>query len=258
MSQLTPNPLKVATSVFRAMRRRAPAPSGPATLTHDGLLPVLSSLMSGGVPALVDVAPEMLVYRNELEALDPDELTRDHALAYWLNLYNLSALELAKTTLLAAAESVLVVEDGFDRKTSTVAGEQLSMHDIEHGKIRRFKDPRIHAALVCGSASCPTLRAEPYNGDKLNSQLDDQLRVFLDAGGAVKHDGKLSLSRVFLWYGSDFTRSAKMPTWLPARRSAVGRAVRPWLPPHLRDWAHEHNPNITFQRFDWALGCAVR
>jgi hypothetical protein len=57
--------------------------------------------------------------------------------------------------------SVLRMPGAFSAPFVTVAGERLSLDAIEHAKIRRFADPRIHAALVCGSVSCPTLRPPP-------------------------------------------------------------------------------------------------
>ena len=105
--------------------------------------------------------------------------------------------------------------------------------------------------------SCPTLRAEPYEGDKLDSQLDDQMRMFLAAGGAVRHDGKLSLSRVFLWYGADFVRPDRMPTWVPASRKAVGRAAVGWLGSEAAEWYERTEPRVVFQSYDWGVGCAV-
>ena len=108
-----------------------------------------------------------------------------------------------------------------------VAGEKLSLIDIEHGKIRRFSDPRIHGALVCGSLSCPTLRPEPFVGSTLQEQLNDQMAQFLRLGGAVvdRDAGVLSLSRVFRWYGSDFVRPRIMPLLFPTRMHRVANKV---------------------------------
>ena len=116
------------------------------------------------------------------------------------------------------ADSALRVPGAFNVSWVTVGRESLTLTDIEHGKIRRFGDPRIHAALVCGSVSCPTLRHQPYQGD-IDEQLDDQMRSFLAIGGAVvdRDNGTLRLSRVLLWYGRDLVAPRRMPTLLPAR-----------------------------------------
>ena len=193
-----------------------------------------------------------------MERVDPDTLSRDGALAFWLNLYNAGALALAADALENGETTVLRIPGAFDTPWVTIAGEPLSLNDIEHGKIRRFGDPRIHAALVCGSASCPTLRYEPF-GDDVGAQLDDQMRSFLAAGGAgVDRDtGTLQLSRIFLWYGGDFVRPRRMPTWLPARRRDLTRAVARWLPPDDADWALASHPTIEFADYDWGLACSI-
>jgi len=66
-------------------------------------------------------------------------------------------------------------------------------------------------ALVCAALSCPPLRTEAYEGDRLNEQLDDQTRTFLkerqlsnrlDLGNQTVH-----LSPIFDWYREDFGKS---------------------------------------------------
>jgi hypothetical protein len=123
---------------------------------------------------------------------------------------------------------------------------------IEHGKIRRFGDPRIHGALVCGSVSCPTARSQPYTGVGLSQQLDDQMRGFLGGGGAAGDGEAILLSRVFLWFGADFVRPGRMPTFIPARSRSVLRALQAWVPEDLKG-----DRQVRFQSYDWGLRCAV-
>lgn len=255
MSRDSPNPLQVAWSVLRAMRVRRPQPVGDGTATHDALADILGSLAGSGVPSLDRSAIHS--YRTGLESVNPDSLSRDEALAFWLNLYNAGALDLAAEAAAEGATTVLRVPGGFSRHWATVAGEQLSLDDIEHGKIRRFQDPRIHGALVCGSASCPTLRYEPYQGGSLEEQLEDQMRAFLRGGGAQfqQATNQLLLSRVFLWYGSDFARPKRMPTWIPAGKKSIAKAVSRWLEPDLQREAA--SASVGFQSYDWGLSCSI-
>lgn len=202
----------------------------------------------------------MRTYLDWLAEVDPDQLVRDDALAYWVNLYNAGALLLAGRALGRGEDSVLRILGGFQRPFVEIAGESLSLDDVEHAKLRRFGDPRIHAALACGSSSCPTLRGEPYHGTGLSRQLDDQLRYFLAAGGCIPdvERGVVRLSRVFLWLGADFVRPHRMPTFLPAFPSSVLRALIPWLEPEIGRWIESSAPKIEFQSYDWGLRCAVR
>lgn len=255
-----PNPLKVAWSIWRAQRVRRPRPTGTGTTDHTELVPALAALQTGGVAALADQRPALAAYRDRLATIDPDTLSPDAALAYWLNLYNAGALDLAAAAITQQAASVLRLPGGFQRTWATIAGEGLSLDAIEHGKVRRFGDPRIHGALVCGSASCPTLRHEPYDGHRLDAQLDDQMRAFLIGGGAVMDQATetLRLSRIFRWYGGDFARPHKMPTWRPTGSKQVAALLDPWLDPNVVRWTTDTSPRVVFQPYDWSLACAVR
>ncbi len=247
-------------SVVGAMRRRRPAPSGSGTVDHAALDPILGAVAADGVDALPARRGDLAAYRTVLEDVDPDSLTPPEALAFWLNLYNAGALDLAAEAREQTRTTVLRVPGGFSRTWTTVAGEELSLDEIEHGKLRRLGDGRIHGALVCGAASCPTLRYEAYRGASLDAQLEDQMRSFLSSGGAIADRGqnRLLLSRIFLWYGADLVRPHRMPTWFPASRRRVYRALQRWLDPDLVTWVESTGAGIGFQPYDWSLACAVR
>lgn len=251
----------VGWSVFRSLLAvRSPRPSGAGVLSHEALRPPLNRLAGGGSGALGHLEPELRVYLDELRRHNPDRLTRDEDLAFWINLYNAGALILAGQAQRTGEDSVLGVPGGFRSDFISIDGEHLSLDDVEHGKLRRFQDPRIHAALVCGSVSCPTLRGEPYIGTGLNKQLDEQLRYFLAAGGCSvdRAEGVIRLSRVFLWFGADFVRPNRMPTFRPVSRSATLSALTPWLDPETVDWIASARPDVQFQSYDWGLRCVVR
>lgn len=253
-----PNPLAVGVSVLRALRVERPRWLATAPdPDHQALGSILDAVQQGGVAVLPGLLDELDEYAIDQSQVNPNELDRDGALAYWLNLYNAGALTLAGETVATGAASVLRLPGAFIRPFVTVNGENLSLNHIEHGKIRRFKDPRIHAALVCGSASCPTLRYEPYEGARLQDQLDDQTRSFLAAGGSIIDGDTLLLSRVFLWYGGDFVRPKRMPTFVPVTRRRVAVALARWLPDEQQRWLQSAR-RVGFQPYDWSLACSVR
>lgn len=254
-----PNPLAVGISVLRALRTQKPQWVGTAPSPDTGELgSILDQVRRQGVPALPGLLDELDEFTLDQTHVNPSELTHDGGLAYWLNLYNAGALTLAGEAFATGEQSVLRLPGAFTRPFVTVGGENLSLNDIEHGKIRRFKDPRIHAGLVCGSASCPTLRYKPYDGAQLDSQLDDQTRSFLAAGGASIKGDRLMLSRVFLWYGGDFVRPQRMPTFIPASGRQIGNAVAPWLSDDQQRWLESGRRRVGFQPYDWSLACSVR
>lgn len=249
-----PNPLRVFFSVVRSLITVSkPAPNGAGTVSHEKLAPIFNALGEVGLPAVAEWSTEVESYLVELSEVEPNELRRTEALAYWLNLYNAGAIRLAIEAHRNGETSVLRVPGAFTRPVVNVDGEDLSLDAIEHAKVRRFGDPRIHGALVCGSLSCPTLRPEPYTGDDLDGQLEDQMRKFLEGGGVVA-DGsdRVLLSRVFLWYGADFVRPERMPTFIPATKRQILEAVQPWLPDSI-----EAASSVEFQPYDWSLACAV-
>ncbi len=254
-----PNPLLAAWHMLYARRLRRPQPRGDGAVDHAPLARVLEGLRSGGIGSLADASSELDAYRDELSSIDPDDLSRAESLAFWINLYNAGALQRASHALSSDFDSVLRVPGAFSALWATVAGEKMSLDDIEHGKIRRFGDPRIHGALVCGSVSCPTLRNEPFAGAELDAQLDDQMRFFLSNGGAALDTASdtLLLTRVLKWYGGDFVRPTRMPTLVPARSADIAIAISGWLDPEDAARISNVQTKVEFASYDWGLGCSV-
>lgn len=263
-SSTSPNPFVVAWSVIRALGT-VPAPRFDAgsveKVDHGQLAAVLDALRDVGIARLAEQRGALERYRRQLEHIDPDTLGPSEALAYWLNLYNAGALVLSADAQRDEVGTVLRVPGAFSRPWATVQGRPLSLDAIEHAKIRRFQDARIHGALVCGAASCPTLRFEPYSGALLHDQLHDQLKAFFAGGGAVvrSDDGvpTLFLSRILRWFGGDFVRPHRMPTFIPATKQAVAGAVREWLPAEMRLGSTEGPRAVAFHPYDWSLACSI-
>ena len=255
----TPSPISVAWSMLRARRVSHPRPGGSGTVDHAVFGSVLSRLAANGIGSLGGDDPELSSYRDAASDVEPDQLTRDEALALWLNIYNAGAIGAAASAFDSAADSVLRLPGAFSRPWITVAGEDLSLDDIEHGKIRRFGDPRIHGALVCGTISCPTLRAAPFTGSGVNSELEEQMRSFIAHGGGHldRTVNAVTLSRVLKWYGRDFVSPQKMPTIIPVTSGSIRAAVAQWFGSDDRKYIAAHQPDVQFAPYNWALGCSI-
>lgn len=256
-----PKPWVVLWSVFRSLVTvQRPGPFGNATSNHDVLAGALNVIARDGTSGLNEIGGTLANYLDSQARVAPDSLTRDEALAFWINVYNAGSLVLAGQASRRGEDSVLGIPGGFQEKIISVGNERLSLDDIEHAKLRRFRDPRIHAALICGSVSCPTLRAEPYSGVNLDGQLDHQIRHFLRSGAALieRPHGVIRLSRVFLWFGADFVRPNRMPGFLPVKSETTLNVLRRWLDSDVNHWIDETNPEVKFQPYDWGLRCAVR
>ena len=256
-----PNPALAAWSMVRARRVPPPRPDAQSTIVvdHSALATVLDAFVSSGVASLSDSTITLESYRDSLEVLDPDDMAPAEALAFWMNLYNAGALRAAGFAFKEDMGSVLRVPGAFSERWARVGGTELSLDDIEHGKIRRFGDPRIHGALVCGSASCPTLRAEPFAGMTLDHQLDDQLRFFIRHGGGSvnRANDAVWLSSVFKWYGRDFISPHSMPNLAPPDTERLRDTIAYWFDAHDAKYIWEHQPNVVFMPYDWGLGCSV-
>ncbi len=120
----------------------------------------------------------------------------------------------------------------------TVAGTKMSFNHLEKEIIRpRFAEPRVHFALNCASRSCPPLRAEPYSAAKLDAQLDDQARTYVNSEHGVKPEGDgAALSKIFDWYKEDFGGDAAVAAFLKKYRAGKSDFKK-----------------ISYQEYDWAL-----
>lgn len=259
MAHTAPNALRVAWSIITSLVRvRSPRPSGTGSVDHSLLADVLGSLEGDPMGRLPELEPELAKYLDLMEGVDPDALSRPDALAFWINVYNAGALRLAASAARQGATTVLGVPGGFTTPILEIAGETLSLDAIEHAEVRRFGDPRIHAGVVCGSVSCPTLRRTPFDAD-VDAQLADQMKRFL-AAGAIRTDHDrdvVTLSPIFSWFGGDFARPHRMPTLLPARRAKVLEALIPWMEPSTTEFVRQRSPEIRFGGYDWTLACSI-
>jgi hypothetical protein len=106
----------------------------------------------------------------------------------------------------------------------TISGKLVSLDDIENDIIRPMGEPRIHLAIVCASVSCPDLRTEPYTAEKLDSQLDEQVQLFLNNNKKGLWLGKKAIhtSKIFDWFEKDFAKVGGVETFI--------RHYRPNLP----------------------------
>jgi Protein of unknown function, DUF547 len=130
-------------------------------------------------------------------------------LAYYINAYNALAIEgilegLSPSSLLGRARY-------FKFKDWTLNGRTITLYDLEHQIIRPLGEPRIHFAIICASKSCPFLRSEAYVPARLDAQLDEQARQFVNDDFRNRFDPATRtahLSEIFKWFDEDFKAAA--------------------------------------------------
>ncbi|PCJ41557.1 MAG: DUF547 domain-containing protein [SAR86 cluster bacterium] len=145
---------------------------------------------------------------NQIIQFDVLQLTtNEEKLAFYINAYNILTINLILDNW--PVDSIRDIGSFFRGPWDIVVLEnadgQLTLDDIEHNIIRQLDEPRIHFAVNCASVSCPDLRHEAYRADKLDEQLDEQTRLFLNnEKGLLLENNRLRLSKIFDWYGEDF------------------------------------------------------
>ncbi|MDH5474711.1 MAG: DUF547 domain-containing protein [Cyclobacteriaceae bacterium] len=135
---------------------------------------------------------------------DSDEVSKK---AFYLNAYNLIVIyQISKYYPL---KSPMDQSGFFDRVKHKVAGESLTLNEIEIKKIILiYKDPRIHFALACGAVSCPELASFAYQPKILNEQLDARTKKAINDPKFIQlssKDNLVKISEIFKWYKRDFT-----------------------------------------------------
>ena len=147
--------------------------------------------------------------------------TKDEQLAYWINAYNAFTVKLIVDNY--PTKSIKDIKNGipfvstvWDIKFIKIEGATYDLNNIEHGIVRKqFDEPRIHTALNCASISCPKLRNEAFTAERLDAQLEDQMKYFVN--NSVKNKitaDNLQLSKLLKWYKGDFTKKESLIEFL--------------------------------------------
>lgn len=150
--------------------------------------------------------PELEAYLKQLENTNVKTLNRDEQLAYWINAYNAYTIKLILENY--PVKSIMDIDNGkpWDKKWINLDGRTLSLNDIENVIIRpEFKEPRIHFAVNCAAKSCPPLMNAAWTAEKLESQLEERTRSFINNTRFNRiSEGQVKLSKIFEWYAVDF------------------------------------------------------
>lgn len=172
-------------------------------------------------------------YRQRLAECEANALAPNEQLALYVNAYNCFCVGLItahRQETGALPESIRKLGQGktqvWDVPAGTIGGKEFTLNQIEHKVLRaKWREPRVHACIVCASISCPDLRAEAFVAPRLNAQMDDQCRTWLanERKGIAAGGAALTVSRIFLWFHEDFEGVAgTVPKWLA--RFAAGEA----------------------------------
>lgn len=187
-------------------------------------------------------------YVASLAGVDPTTLPQAAAFAYWVNLYN----ALTVRTVMAAypVRSIRDIGGGlfgggpWRKELVQVAGQPLSLDDIEHGILRPvWRDPRIHYAVNCASLGCPNLAPRAFTAGRLGQMLDAGAAAYVAHPRGVEVGARgLLVSSIYRWFAEDFGGTdagliAHLATHAAPEKAAAIRA----------------SGRVAGDRYDWSL-----
>jgi len=224
-------------------------PLAPQAFSHTGFQEVLEEHVSDGIVKYPNIANDSRfhTYLDQLNRVDPNAFpTRNDQLTFWINTYNAFAIK--------------GILDGYSPRTKIgqyryfigreymVGGESLNLNNLEKKiLIQKFREPRIHFAIVCASQSCPKLRSWAYTAEPLEEQLNDSARRFINDSTRNRFDRERKvayLSKIFDWFTEDFVAHSGSLT------NYVSQFVQdPVLAKELQAGGYQ----VEFLDYDWNL-----
>lgn len=196
--------------------------------------------------------PDYAEALRALAAADPEALAgQADRFAFWINAYNLLAIRTVVDHYPVAGirDVGSFLFPVWKREAGIVAGRPVSLDHVEHAVLRpRFRDPRVHFAIVCASVSCPDLRAEPYDGLRLDEQLDDAARRFVaNRAKGLAIGPTVRVSSIFRWFADDFAPAGVVAFLKPRVAPAVASALE-----------SRRDGDLEWIDYDWSLNDAAR
>ncbi len=218
---------------------------------HSAFDALLSEFVDerGGVDyaGLAGESRRLDAYLASLEIADFEPLGRDEKLAFLINAYNAFTLRLILDHYPLDSIKDVPLNRQWDDARWRLAGSTLSLNDIEHAEIRaKFREPRIHFALVCAAKGCPPLAREAYTGERLEEQLEARARYVHERETWFRYDrseGVLNLTALYDWYGDDFREVAGSASAYAARYSGA----------LADDLEAGKTPEVRYLDYDWSL-----
>ena len=175
------------------------------------------------------------------------ELGRDEKLALLFNAYNAFTIRLILDHYPLKSITDIPGALRWDAKRWRLGAMTLSLNQIEHEQVRpKFAEPRIHFALVCAAIGCPKLRNEAYQAERIEEQLEDQTRYAHSHDRWFKYQpggGEVYLTKLYNWYGEDFSQMAGSVLAFAARYSSALKAALD----------KGKKPRIKWLDYDWTL-----
>ena len=241
-------------AIETAQASAAPAPAAPAeaarpatadaTAGWDALLRTFVTADGGfrykALAADSDAMAKLKAFTAQVSTADTSKFSREEALAFYINAYN--AMTIAEVLKLWPVTNVLKKDGFFDKTKHLIAGESLTLNDLEKTKIRDpYKEPRIHFLVNCASASCPFIVGEAITAANLEVLLDRQATEYVSRTTRFPKGKKaLEISSIFDWYKDDF-----------GGPEGVRAFIASHVAPEQRAFVADSANKIGFFDYDW-------
>ncbi len=212
---------------------------------------------------------------DEFAKLDPNVYNSWHKedkIAFWLNAYNIKLLKIIVDNYpikgsrwlnpIWGLNSIRHIKGIWNKYKFIVMDEEFTLVEVEQRFFRsQFDEPRVFFALSGACLSSPPLRSEPYYGDKLSHQLDDQVKRFLSSHQAFKinRDKKVVYLSAILqptWHGREFISKygtdKKFKDQQPATR-AVLNFITNYISEQDVYFLEIENYSVKYINYNWTL-----
>lgn len=171
----------------------------------------LTAFLRGAVDAggvdyglLASRRDQLDAYLSRIQAADASGFSRSQRLALYVNAYNAYTLQLMLDS--GPPRSIQELDGGkvWDTRTFLVAGQRLTLNQMEHEHARKLADGRVHAVVNCASRGCPPLPPVALTATGQPEQLDEAARTWASSNAFTLSGDTIALSKIFDWYGADF------------------------------------------------------
>ena len=179
------------------------------------------------------------------------QASRDARLAFWINAYNAvtirGILREYPTSSIRNHTARLFGYNIWSDLKLYVGGKAISLEEIEHERLRKMNEPRIHFAIVCASMSCPRLLSNAYQIQTIEQQLEANSKDFFRRKQNFRYDqnGKrFYLSSILNWFDEDFGDS----------QAEILKTISKWLPSQsAKVAAKAGGVGVRYIEYDWSL-----
>jgi hypothetical protein len=214
---------------------------------------------------------------TKLNRKEYNSWSKEDKIAFWINAYNIRMLHIIIDNYPIESDRLLRLLPGWEpdsirhidkriggikKQKFYIMDEVFTLPQVEELFLRKgFDEPRAFFALFYATLSSPPLRNEPYSGDKLYKQLDDQAKKFISGPLGFRIDRKKR--RVYLstilqpkWFGSGFISkygtNRKFKDEGPAVR-AVLSFVTNYISEQDKRFLEVENYSIEYIKYSWRL-----